>query len=61
MPPNCLELNGRIAATLSAPVLMILDAGRGAPHPDMATNALLAKHILESQRAKVTGLIVNRV
>ena len=61
MPSSRLEVNGRIAATLAAPVLMILDAGQGALQRDLTTSALLAKHTLELQRAEVIGVIVNQV
>ncbi len=60
VPGNRLELNGRIAATLAAPVLMVLDAGDDISVDDLIDKALLSKNGLEEQRCEVLGLIVNK-
>ena len=61
MPGNRLELNGRIAVTLAAPVLMVLDAAEGICVDDLIDKALLSKNGLEEQRCEVLGLIINKV
>lgn len=61
VPGNRLELNGRIAATLAAPVLMVLDAWDDINVDDLVDKALLSKNGLEEQRCEVLGLIVNKV
>lgn len=61
VPGNRLELNGRIAATLPAPVLMVLDAAEDIGVDDLVDKALLSKNGLEEQRCEVLGLIINKV
>ncbi|CAL8464970.1 g4505 [Coccomyxa elongata] len=60
VPGNRLELNGRIAATLAAPVLMVLDASEDICVDDLVDKALLSKNGLEEQRCEVLGLIINK-
>lgn len=61
VPGNRLELNGRIAATLGAPVLMVVDTGEDIAMDDLVDKALLSKNGLEEQRCEVLGLIINKV
>ncbi|BDA50565.1 phosphate acetyltransferase [Coccomyxa sp. Obi] len=60
VPGNRLELNGRIAATLASPVLMVLDASEDISVDDLVDKVLLSKNGLEEQRCEVLGLIVNK-
>lgn len=61
MPGNRLELNGKIAATLTAPVLMVLDAADDLSVDDLLDKALVSKNGLEETRCEVLGVIVNKV
>lgn len=61
VPSNRLELNARIAATLSTPVLMVLDALEDDSPQDVANSALIAKRAIEHAHAEVLGLVLNRV
>ena len=61
MPGNRLELNARLAASLGAPVLMVLDANRASGVDDLVNKALVSRNGLTEERAEVLGLIVNKV
>ena len=61
MPSNRLELNGRIAATLSSPVLAVLDARAGATAGSLFNTASIAIDSLRSTGAEVLGVALNRV
>ena len=61
MPGNRLELNARMAASLDAPVLMVLDANSASGVSDLVTKALVSRNGLLEERAQVVGLIVNKV
>ena len=61
VPGNRLELNARMAVTLGAPVLMVVDAGGGMGVDDLLNKALVARNGLEEQRAEVLGVIINKV
>ena len=61
MPGNRLELNARMAVTLGAPVLMVVDAAEDMGPEDVLNKALVARNGLEEQRAEVLGVIVNKV
>ena len=50
-----------MAATLSTPVLMVLDALEGSTHESIADSALIAARAIEHEHAEVMGLILNRV
>ncbi len=59
-PGNRLALNGKLAATLGSPVVMVLDANASAP-ADLVSRALICKKVIEDSRGQVTGLILNQV
>ena len=61
MPGNRLELNARLAASLDAPVLMVLDANSATGVDDLVNKALVSRNGLTEERAEVMGLIVNKV
>ena len=61
VPSNRLKLNAQIAAALSTPVLMVLDAPEGASADRLAESALIAAQELQRERAEVLGLVLNRV
>ena len=61
VPSNRLELNGRIAATLSSPVLAVLDARFGATAGSLFNTASIAIDSLRSVGADVLGVALNRV
>ena len=61
MPGNRLELNARLAASLDAPVLMVLDANSATGIDDLVNKALVSRNGLTEERAEVMGLIVNKV
>ena len=61
MPGNRLELNARLAASLDAPVLMVLDANSATGVDDLVNKALVSRNGLTEERAEVLGLIVNKV
>ena len=61
VPGNRLELNARMAASLDAPVLMVLDANSASGVSDLVTKALVSRNGLLESRAEVLGLIVNKV
>ena len=61
MPSNRLDLNGRIAATLSSPVLAVLDARSGATAGTLFNTASIAIDSLKSCGADVLGVALNRV
>ena len=61
VPSNRLELNARVAATLSTPVLMVLDALEGSTPDTIASSALIAAQAIEREHAEVLGLVLNRV
>ena len=58
---NRLELNARLAASLDAPVLMVLDANSATGIDDLVNKALVSRNGLTEERAEVMGLIVNKV
>ncbi|KAK2078569.1 hypothetical protein QBZ16_003409 [Prototheca wickerhamii] len=57
------ELNARLASELDSGVLMIMDLNRDAPGSgeDIAGRALRYKREFEAERARVSGLILNKV
>ena len=61
VPGNRLELNARLAASLDAPVLMVLDANSATGVDDLVNKALVSRNGLTEERAEVMGLIVNKV
>lgn len=61
MPGNRLELNARMAASLDAPVLMVLDADSASGVGDLVNKALASRNGLKEERAQVVGVIVNKV
>ncbi len=61
MPGDRMELNARLAATLSSPVLMALDMHRGQTPRDLANSANIARNMIQEEGAEVLGLIVNQV
>ena len=61
VPGNRLELNARMAASLDAPVLMVLDANSASGVSDLVTKALVSRNGLLEERAEIVGLIVNKV
>ncbi|CAK0787083.1 hypothetical protein CVIRNUC_010299 [Coccomyxa viridis] len=61
VPGNRLELNARLAASLDAPVLMVLDANSATGIDDLVNKALVSRNGLTEERAEVMGLIVNKV
>ena len=61
MPGNRLELNARMAASLDAPVLMVLDADSASGVGDLVNKALASRNSLKEERAQVVGVIVNKV
>ena len=60
VPGNRLELNARMAASLDAPVLMVLDANKASGIDDLVNKALVSRNGLLEERAQVVGLIVNK-
>ena len=60
---NQLELNGRFAAELSSPVLMVLDFHRDehATAADVFNRALIARGDLLAEHADVLGVVLNKV
>ena len=50
-----------MAASLDAPVLMVLDANSASGVSDLVTKALVSRNGLLEERAQVVGLIVNKV
>ena len=61
VPGNRLELNARMAASLDAPVLMVLDADAASGVGDLVNKALASRNGLKEERAQVVGVIVNKV
>ena len=61
VPSNRLELNGRVAATLSSPVLAVLDARAGATAGSLFNTASIAIDSLKGCGAEVLGVALNRV
>ena len=61
VPGDRLELNAKLAAALSSPVLMALDAQTGRSATDMARSAAIAANVCREEHADVLGLVVNRV
>jgi len=61
VPGNRLELNARMAASLDAPVLMVLDADSASGVGDLVNKALASRNGLKEERAQVVGVIVNKV
>ena len=61
VPGNRLELNARMAASLDAPVLMVLDANSATGVDDLVNKALVSRNGLTEERTEVMGLIVNKV
>lgn len=61
VPGNRLELNARVAASLDAPVLMVLDADAASGVGDLVNKALASRNGLKEERAQVVGVIVNKV
>ena len=60
VPGNRLELNARMAASLDAPVLMVLDANSASGVSDLVNKALASRNAIQEERAEVLGLIVNK-
>jgi phosphate acetyltransferase len=60
---NQVELNGRFASELGAPVLMVLDFHRDehATVGDMVNRALIARGELSAEHADVLGVVLNKV
>ena len=50
-----------MAASLDAPVLMVLDANSASGVSDLVTKALVSRNGLLEERAEIVGLIVNKV
>ena len=61
VPSNRLELNGRVAATLSSPVLAVIDARAGATAGSLFNIASIAIDSLKGCGAEVLGVALNRV
>ena len=61
MPSNRLELNGRLAMTLSSPILAVLDARAGASAASLFNTASIAINNLKDAGADVLGVALNRV
>jgi len=61
VPSNRLELNGRVAATLSSPVLAVIDARAGATAGSLFNIASIAIDNLRGCGAEVLGVALNRV
>ena len=61
VPSNRLELNGRVAATLSSPVLAVIDARAGATPGSLFNTASIAIDGLKGCGAEVLGVALNRV
>lgn len=57
------ELNARLASELDSGILMIMDLNRDAPGSgeEIAGRALRYKRELEAERARVSGLILNKI
>ena len=60
VPGNRLELNARLAASLDAPVLMVLDANSASGVSDLVNKALASRNAIQEECAQVLGLIVNK-
>ena len=60
LPGSRLEVNAKIAATLSAPTLMVLDAKQDSA-AELATRALISRNVLEDFHAEVLGVLLNQV
>ncbi len=61
MPSNRLELNGRLAMTLSSPILAVLDARPCATAASLFNTASIAINNLRDAGAAVLGVALNRV
>ena len=61
MPGDRLELNAKLASSLSSPVLLALDVRRGQDAAAVARSATIAKNTAAEEGAEVLGLVVNQV
>ena len=59
-PGNRLSLNAKFAATIEAPVLMVMDVGTSTA-ADIVDRSMICKNTIKEEHAQVIGVVLNQV